>query len=60
MNVADFMRINSCYPLPGIYDPLTDCWHTRMEPLADQYPLAQDDDVSDGALVGDDVVRCKT
>ncbi|MBB4232193.1 PIN domain-containing protein [Rhizobium mongolense] len=40
MNVADFMLIHECYPLPGIYDPLTDQWHTRMEPLADQYPLA--------------------
>lgn len=38
MDVDDFMLINSCYPLPGIYDPLFDRWHVRMEPLADQYP----------------------
>jgi predicted nucleic acid-binding protein len=38
MNVGDFMLINDCYPLPGIYDPLTDTWHARMEPLADMYP----------------------
>nr|WP_312857987.1 type II toxin-antitoxin system VapC family toxin [Rhizobium laguerreae] len=43
MNVNDFMLIHDCYPLPGIYDPLTDIWHTRMEPLADQYPLALND-----------------
>ncbi len=53
MNVADFMRINSCYPLPGIYDPLNDCWHARIEPLADQYPLAQREDASDDARLGD-------
>ena len=40
MNVADFMLIHECYPLPGIYDPLNDRWHARMEPLADRYPLA--------------------
>ncbi len=38
MNVTDFMLINECYPLPGIYDPLNEKWHARMEPLADQYP----------------------
>ncbi|MBY3417059.1 type II toxin-antitoxin system VapC family toxin [Rhizobium laguerreae] len=43
MNVNDFMLIHDCYPLPGIYDPLADRWHTRMEPLADQYPLAVTD-----------------
>jgi predicted nucleic acid-binding protein len=39
MNVDDFMRINACYPLPGIYDPLNARWHVRMEPLADLYPI---------------------
>lgn len=43
MNVADFMLIHECYPLPGIYDPLNDRWHTRMEPLADQYPFEDAD-----------------
>ncbi|NKL21821.1 type II toxin-antitoxin system VapC family toxin [Rhizobium leguminosarum] len=43
MNVSDFMLIHECYPLPGIYDPLHDRWHARMEPLADQYPLAAND-----------------
>ncbi|EJC80807.1 putative nucleic acid-binding protein [Rhizobium leguminosarum bv. trifolii WSM2297] len=40
MNVTDFMLIHECYPLPGVYDPLESRWHTRMEPLADQYPLS--------------------
>jgi predicted nucleic acid-binding protein len=39
MNVADFMRINTCFPLPGVYDPAEDVWHTRMEPLSDLYPM---------------------
>ncbi|WP_246796890.1 type II toxin-antitoxin system VapC family toxin [Rhizobium leguminosarum] len=38
MNISDFMLINECYPLPGIYDPLASRWHARMEPLAEQYP----------------------
>ncbi|WP_050573713.1 nucleotide-binding protein [Rhizobium leguminosarum] len=38
MNISDFMVINECYPLPGIYDPLANRWHTRMEPLAERYP----------------------
>ncbi|MCQ1768063.1 type II toxin-antitoxin system VapC family toxin [Neorhizobium galegae] len=38
MNVGDFMRIDACHPLPGIYDPAQDVWHTRMEPLAVRYP----------------------
>jgi predicted nucleic acid-binding protein len=33
LNVKDFMLINSCYPLPGVYNPMDDTWHTRMEPL---------------------------
>lgn len=32
-NVKDFMLINSCYPLPGIYNPLDRVWHAKMEPL---------------------------
>ncbi|WP_261330315.1 PIN domain-containing protein [Rhizobium leguminosarum] len=43
MNVSDFTLINDCYPLPGIYDPLADQWHARMEPLADRYPLVVTD-----------------
>ncbi|WP_028733404.1 PIN domain-containing protein [Rhizobium leguminosarum] len=43
MNVIDFMLINECYPLPGIYDPLFSQWHARMEPLAEQYPVAAND-----------------
>jgi predicted nucleic acid-binding protein len=41
MNVNDFMLINDCYPLPGVYDPLNDKWHARMEPLAEMYPLSE-------------------
>lgn len=32
-NVDDFMMINSCHPLPGIFNPRTGVWHTQMEPL---------------------------
>jgi len=32
-NVADFLLIDQFYPLPGIYNPLTDVWHARMEPM---------------------------
>jgi predicted nucleic acid-binding protein len=32
-NVRDFLLINSCYPLPGIYDPKNEIWHAVMEPL---------------------------
>lgn len=32
-NVSDFLLIDRLYPLPGIYNPLTDVWHARMEPL---------------------------
>ncbi|TAV21356.1 type II toxin-antitoxin system VapC family toxin [Rhizobium ruizarguesonis] len=42
LNVDDFLRIDACYPLPGIYDPLHDRWHVRMEPLADLYPVTED------------------
>lgn len=42
MNVNDFMLINECYPLPGVYDPLEGRWHARMERLADLYPLSND------------------
>lgn len=34
-NVKDFMLINSCYPLPGIYNPASGVWHTRMASLFD-------------------------
>ena len=60
MNVADFMRINDCYPLPEVYDPLTDCWHTRMEPLADQYPLTQRNDASDETPEADFCLKAST
>ena len=32
-NVKDFLLIDSCYPLPGIYDPLTNIWHARYSRL---------------------------
>jgi predicted nucleic acid-binding protein len=41
MNVADFMLINSYYPLAGIYDPKAGIWHARMEPLAERFPIEQ-------------------
>ncbi len=34
MNVKDFTLIDRFYPLPGIYNPMEDQWHVRMEPLA--------------------------
>ncbi|WP_320188505.1 PIN domain-containing protein [Agrobacterium rosae] len=34
MNVKDFTLINRFYPLPGIYNPVEDQWHTRIEPIA--------------------------
>ncbi|SCX31344.1 hypothetical protein DSM25558_5188 [Agrobacterium sp. DSM 25558] len=34
MNVSDFMLINECYPLPGLYDPAAEIWHASVEPLA--------------------------
>lgn len=27
-NTRDFLLIHTCYPLPGIYNPQTDTWHT--------------------------------
>ncbi len=44
MNVSDFMLINECYPLPGVYDPLNDVWHVRMEALSELYPMEREDD----------------
>lgn len=32
-NVRDFLLINSCYPLPGIYNPWDGVWHAKMDPL---------------------------
>ena len=32
-NVKDYLLIDSCYPLPGIYNPIDGVWHARMEPL---------------------------
>lgn len=32
-NIKDYLLIDSCYPLPGIYNPIDEVWHTRMEPL---------------------------
>lgn len=26
-NVSDFLEIHACFPLPGIYNPLTGVWH---------------------------------
>lgn len=33
MNVKDFTLIDRFYPLPGIYNPMEEQWHARMEPL---------------------------
>jgi toxin FitB len=30
-NTQHFMLIDDCHPLPGIYNPLTDVWHTRIQ-----------------------------
>lgn len=32
-NVKDFLLIDSCYPLPGIYNPMERVWHAKIEPL---------------------------
>lgn len=32
MNVKDFTLIDRFYPLPGIYNPMEDQWHARIEP----------------------------
>lgn len=34
MNVKDFTLIDRFYPLPGIYNPMEEKWHARMEPLS--------------------------
>ena len=34
MNVKDFTLIDRFYPLPGIYNPMEDKWHARIEPLS--------------------------
>jgi len=33
MNVKDFTLIDRFYPLPGIYNPMEDQWHARIEPI---------------------------
>lgn len=35
-NVKDYMLINECYPLPGIFNPMTGVWHAKMKAL--QFP----------------------
>lgn len=38
-NVKDFLLIDSCYPLPGIYNPQDDKWHAQpatLHPPAEQ------------------------
>jgi len=42
-NVKDFLLINSCYPLPGIYNPQDDTWHAQSTTT---YPLAERTNVS--------------
>ena len=39
VNTRDFNLINSCYPLPGIYDPIADRWHARVDSL-EQWAVA--------------------
>ncbi|MBB6487951.1 PIN domain-containing protein [Rhizobium lusitanum] len=33
-NVRDFMLIDSCYPLPGVYNPLENKWYTRLDSIS--------------------------
>ncbi|KQW82040.1 PIN domain-containing protein [Ensifer sp. Root127] len=40
-NIKDFLLINDCYPLPGIYNPKEDMWYARMKPLTTQYEAFQ-------------------
>ncbi|MCQ1781108.1 type II toxin-antitoxin system VapC family toxin [Neorhizobium galegae] len=30
LNIKDFLLINSCYPLPGIYNPQDNRWHSKF------------------------------
>jgi toxin FitB len=34
MNVKDFTLIDRFYPLPGIYNPMDEKWHARIEPIS--------------------------
>jgi predicted nucleic acid-binding protein len=43
-NIKDFLLINSCYPLPGIYNPQDETWHARpvmSHPLAERASASQ-------------------
>jgi toxin FitB len=33
-NVRDFLLINSCYPLPGVYNPLENKWYAQFKSLS--------------------------
>lgn len=33
INVKDFLLINECFPLPGIYNPLDSKWHAKPESI---------------------------
>jgi predicted nucleic acid-binding protein len=39
VNVSDFLLINDCYPLPGIYNPMSDHWVSKPVPI--EYPKTQ-------------------
>ena len=43
-NVKDYLLINSCHPLPGIYNPREDVWYARMEPLSFPHEQVSADD----------------
>lgn len=36
MNVSDFELIDFCYPLPGVYNPLSASWHGQYQPVAEE------------------------
>lgn len=42
MNVTDFALIDRCYPLPGVYNPMADRWHGRIEPLYPEEGLEEE------------------
>lgn len=33
MNVKDFLMIDACYRLPGIYNPAESAWFAKLEPI---------------------------
>ncbi|MDO5897866.1 PIN domain-containing protein [Agrobacterium sp. Azo12] len=41
-NTKDFLLIHSCYPLPGIYNPVSDTWHATDDTLIHPEKIGSD------------------